>query len=149
MVSTDYHGRTGNNIFQYVFARILAQKNKLMMATNFPHQYFLKTTAPAAGHIVEGKAQAINDLYWAEHDQDWLQRDWQNKRVHCSGFFQNPTYYDDNKSMTKSFFDLPVIRAMPKNAIVMHCRLGDYHETGLRSVINPIWYLRILKFLLK
>lgn len=143
-VTCEYHGRTGNNIFQYVFARLIAEKNGLAMDTAWIHPDFIRVTTPAPGDRFVEPVVGINDLYWNQHDIDWFSRDFRGKRVMCSGFFQSPMYYDKHTDLVKSFFDLDKVEKRPKNEIVMHVRLDDYADPGLQSVIAHTWYAKIL-----
>jgi len=145
MVTCEWHGRTGNNIFQYVFARLLAYKNNLKMESEWPHQNFIKTTPHAPGETYHEPIVRVNDLYHDQHDQEWFTKDFRRTRVYCSGFFQHPKYYDGDSLLIKSFFGLPPLVKRPSNEIVMHVRVGDYADRGLRSVMEPAWYGRILK----
>lgn len=145
MLTCEWHGRTGNNIFQYVFARLLAYKNGLHMGTEWPHQDFIRTTVPYPGNTCHEPVVKINDLYHAEHGIDWYSKDFKKKRVYCSGFFQHPKYYDGFTGIIRSFFDIPPFKKRPSNEIVMHVRIGDYADRGLRSVMEPAWYGKILK----
>jgi hypothetical protein len=145
MVTTLWHGRTGNNIFQYVFARLIAEHNGLAMATSWPHQSFLATTPHKPGRMIESPLVELRDLYHDDHGQDFFSKKLVNSRVLCNGFFQHPKYYYFRDGDVKGFFKLPVIKKRPNNEVVIHLRLGDYADKGLRSVIEPQWYGRILK----
>ncbi len=143
-VTCDYHGRTGNNIFQYVFARLIAERNGLAMSTDWKQQDFIATTPHKPGTTHEAPVVEIKDLYWSQHDVDWMSMNFRNTQVKCSGFFQSPMYYDSNINLVKSFFKLPEMEKRPPGEIVMHVRLDDYADPGLKSVINPNWYGKIL-----
>lgn len=143
MVTTMYHGRTGNNMFQYVFARLIAEHNDLEMVTQWPHQDFCKTTPHAPGRIVEKPVEELRDLYHDEHGQEYFAMNLRHKRIVCNGFFQHPKYYDGNREKILTYFKLQ--EQLPVDGIVMHVRLTDYADKGLRSVISPFWYLRILQ----
>jgi hypothetical protein len=145
MVTCEWHGRTGNNIFQYVFARVLAYKNGLKMGTEWPHQGFIRTSLHTPGETCHDPIEKINDLYYDQHDKDWYNNNYNGKRVYCSGFFQHPKYYDGYADLIRSFFIIDPHDKRPSSDIVMHIRLGDYADPGLMSVIQPAWYGKILQ----
>jgi len=146
-VTIKWNGRTGNQLFSYCFARVLAAKNNLRLVTEWPHQDFIETTPHEAGEEHDEPVVTIKDLYWNDHDRDWLNQDFKRKRVYVDGFFQNPKYYDPNKQLVKSFFNLPEINKRPSNEIVLHWRLSDYYQVGpgkQGSVIRADWYAHVL-----
>ena len=144
MVTCEYHGRTGNNIFQYVFARLLAEKNGLEMCTPWCASDFIQMTRPKLGSKHDSPVVEVNDLYYDQHGVDWFSKAYQGKRVKCSGFFQHPMYYDGSRNVIREYFQLPPVSKRPNEHVVMHVRLTDYADPGLRSVINPNWYGKIL-----
>ena len=138
-------GRTGNDLFQYNFARLLALKNNLHLETEWPHQDFLKMHPFVGGEKYDKPVVYVKDLYHDQHDLDWFGTSLARKRIYVKGFFQSPKYYDRNKKLVKSFFNLPPIQKRPPEHIVMHYRLKDYYEVGKGgSVINPSWYAGVL-----
>jgi len=154
MVTIKYNGRTGNKLFSYCFARILAIKNNLKLETEWPDQDFLKTTPHEPGEIYDKPVVKIRDLYWDDHQKDHLANNYRKHRVYCDGFFQNCRYYNNNKELVKTFFELPPIKKRSSNEIVAHWRIGDYHEVRPKgsptgSVIRQDWYTTILMHKLK
>lgn len=148
MISIKYHGRCGNQIFSYIFARILAIKNNLKLITMFPYQNLLKTTPHEEGRIINDPDINVNDLYYDQHEVDWYSKKL-NGKVQVSGFFQWPNYYEGYEKLINSFFELPKINKRPTTDIVLHYRLKDYHDPGLKSVIHPGWYQNILGSILR
>lgn len=143
MVGITYHGRSGNQIFSYVFARLLAIHNNLKLITMFPYHKLLNTTPHEEGRILNEPDIFVNDLYHDQHEKLWFKNK-MNGKVHVSGFFQWPNYYEGKEKLIKSFFNLPPVKKRPKEEIVLHYRLTDYHSPGLKSVIHPGWYQNIL-----
>lgn len=145
MVTTLYHGRTGNNMFQYVFARLIAEHNGLEMGTPWPHQNFIKTTPHKRGRTIKTNPVELKDLYYDQHGVDFFSMNLKKSCVKCDGFFQDPKYYDWAEATVRGFFNLEPVQKRPPTDIVMHVRLGDYQDKGLRSVIQPQWYCKILQ----
>jgi len=138
-------GRTGNDLFQYAFARIIAHKNNLKLETPWPHDDFVQANPPNGGDVIEEPYVLIQDLYHDQHDRDWHRQDFKKKRVEVSGFFQHAKYYDENPDFVKSIFSLPPLEKRPPEEVVIHYRLGDYYQVGAGgSVIHPTWYTGIL-----
>lgn len=144
MVTVRYAGRTGNQLFGYAFARMIATKNNITMCTDWPHQGFVKTSPHPQMERHDEPVVHINDMYRDSHDKDWHHQDFRGKRIYIHGFFQHPKYYDQNEAMVKSFFQLRPIGKRPPNEIVCHLRLGDYFAPTLRSVIHPRWHQTVL-----
>ena len=138
-------GRTGNDLFQYIFARLIAHKNKLKLVTEWPHDDFIKATPHEPGDVIEENQELIQDLYWDQHDSDWFNNDYRKKRILVSGFFQHHKYYDQDKDLVKSFFDLEPVEKRASTDVVFHYRLTDYYKVGEGgSVIHPTWVAGIL-----
>jgi len=148
MITVDYGGRTGNNMFQYAFARIIAERNELALKTEWPYSRFIEATPCTSGEEYQGIPIFIRDLAVKDHNQLWHLENYKGKRVHIKGFFQNPMYYDSNKDLVKSIWKTKPIQKRASTDIVIHLRVGDYMDKGLRSVINPNWHqLCLLKHL--
>jgi hypothetical protein len=61
-VSINYSGRFGNNITQYIFARIFSENNGLQLITNFNHiNSPISFTDHITGAIIPGNQLIIND----------------------------------------------------------------------------------------
>ena len=143
-------GRTGNDLFQYTFARIMAHKNNLRLHTEWPHTDFIEFTPAAPGMVNDKPHTLIQDLYHDEHNRDWHKENYKKENLLISGFFQHPKYYDESPALTRSMFILPPVEKRPPGDVVMHYRLGDYYEVGKGgSVIHPTWYTGILMQRLK
>jgi len=144
VVNIKYAGRTGNRMFTYSFARIIAERNNLSLETEWAHPEFIEATPFIGGAKYTKRPMVIRDLEPKEHDKPWHLEDLRQRKVLINGFFQFPDYYDANKSLVKSIWKTPPIYKRPPNEVVIHLRLGDYMDKGLRSVINPSWHQMIL-----
>src|SRR5437016_1346828 len=89
-----YKGRLGNQLFQYVSARLFAARNGLCLATPFPHQEFVRMTPhdgdPMGDPDFETK---IGD------EEDPFGRAWSPRgRYIFDGYFQNSEWYHASRA---------------------------------------------------
>lgn len=149
-VSINYKGRLGNKIFQYVSARIFAEKNKLDLITELPndvleftqHKKFEEDNEGIKSVKVNSKSFTCNEINF-EGNGDYIFDD----------FFQNGDYINENEKLVKSFFILPK-KEKNKEDIVMHVRLDDFiHTEDIENpknwdnseIVNPYYYKVILE----
>jgi hypothetical protein len=134
-VSINYSGRFGNNITQYIFARIFSENNGLQLITNFNHTNSpIGFTDHTTGSIISGNQLIIND-----YSENILDAAWTPSNYLISGYFQKSKYYINRRNQILSFIKGDNI-SVNYDDIVMHVRLGDY-----LFKIHPEWYLNILK----
>jgi hypothetical protein len=145
MVSINYIGRFGNNLFQYVFGRLLAVKNGLALETEWNHSDMIKFAPNPTGERGAFGVK-IDDQHRAEFptNPDWLDLCWKNKHVMLKGYFQHPHFYDPNKKEIKSWMFLPALYKGHEDQIALHLRLDDYDVTGGKPIISPQWYAVVL-----
>jgi hypothetical protein len=138
-VDVDFFGRTGNNLFQYTLARLIAEKSNLKLTTPWCAPDFIETTPHKDGDIVMGDMIRITDV-----SSNPLSHDYGQNHVHLHGYFQDATLYNDYREDIKKFF---VLKKLEKNTedICMHLRLTDYWWDRNKSVIHPLWYHGILR----
>ena len=151
-IEIEYDGRVGNNIFQYVFARLLAVKNGLFLKTEFPHQEILRTTKHEEGDIFESPVMNIENggLYNSRQVRiskdnlyQILNKPLDKARYLIVGNFEDSSLYNYNEELIKSFFHLDKIEKNTED-IVVNIRLGgDFSYLGL--ILRPKWYLNILE----
>lgn len=137
-------GRTGNNLFQYAAARILAERNDLKLNVDWPFDDFIKVIPSNTGKIGSGNKIEINDTCSSKPHVNLLEGDYSGKNVELDGYFQNVDYYNVERYKIKSWFDLPKID-INQNDIVLHYRVSDYYSISVQSVIDPQWYLTCLR----
>jgi hypothetical protein len=148
-VHVKYKGRCGNKIFQYVSARIFAEKNKLNLVTQLDCD-LVKTTP----HKIFDELNIQDSLTTNSNS-------FKNDEIECFGnhynyifddFFQNCVFINKNQDLVKSFFDLPQIEKNTED-IVLHLRLDDMiHGTDITNptdwgdseIPHPNYYKRVL-----
>jgi len=142
MVTVEYDGRTGNNMFQYSFGRLVAELNGLRMGTKWCSPEFIRSTPEKPGRSVESPVEYIGDSYRDEHNRDFLSRPYSTMVV-CDGFFQDHRIYDQHRGAVRSFWDADPVEVNTRD-IVMHLRLGDYTSRDVDTIVHPGWFQRCL-----
>lgn len=149
-VKINYKGRCGNNIFQYVTARIFAEKNNLNLSNtlncdilkinqnnNFSNQPTNRTVFLRNNNFVN------DDLPFYGIDVEYILDD----------FFQNCVYINKHKDLVKNFFKLPEVKKNNRD-IVLSIRLDDKVHSNNRSnpetwdnaeIVHPDYYKKILE----
>ena len=140
MVTVSYKGRTGNNLFQYALARLIAQFNHLMLGTEWCDPKFVEATEPVQGDEVMGGGIKIED---GENLNIQFPK-YSLSRVHLDGYFQKAEYYNPYRDIIRGFWKFPEQQKNTED-IIIHLRLTDYWWKNNLSVIHPSWYRQILK----
>lgn len=148
-VQINYKGRCGNNIFQYVTARIFSEKNDLNLKEKLncglletsEHKSFQKEIKNNTIRL--NNSSFVNDDLPHQGDYNYFFDD----------FFQNCVFINNNKDMVKNFFKLPELNKN-MNDIVLHIRLDDkVHSNNIENpedwskaeIMHPNYYTSILE----
>ena len=135
-VSCSYTGGLGNNLFQYVVARLFAEKNDLIFDVPFCHGD-PGTIAPRPG-----RAFCEPVIRVGEHNiEEVFDSPAIDAYYDFSGFFQQAARYYAHRDLIKSYFLLPAQETNTRD-IVVHVRHDDY---GRAHRIHWSWYREILK----
>lgn len=134
MIKTNYIGRVGNNMFQYVFNRMIAEQCNLHFEETISHPFWKDCSSKnfpieVVPYNNEGKVKLSH-----------------GDSVSTAGYYQDPRIYDNNRELIKSFFKYE-INKRDCNSVTAHIRLKDYYEFGEGVVIHPEWYFKIFKLL--
>jgi hypothetical protein len=144
-----YNGRCGNKIFQYVSARIFAEKNNLNLTTELDCE-LLKTKQSKVfeePEIKNGIAVNSNSFHDDEIEFQGNQFDYI-----FNDYFQNCIYINKYQDLIPTFFDLPSFQKNNED-IVLHLRLDDkVHTSDMTNptdwsdaeIIHPDYYKKIL-----
>jgi hypothetical protein len=119
MITVDYFGRSGNNWFQYVYARLLSMERKHTLGTE-PPKTFLK---------------------FSEYDQS---QNTNGMDIHLHDYFQDAELYNNHRDSIKSMFILPTM-VRNYDDVVVHLRLTDYWWHKNKWVISPLWYRGLIQ----
>lgn len=143
MVTFASGGGLGNKIFQYVSARLLAEKlgYELMSECQFTHVLTPTTKNPGAVYnndqLIEVESINTGDIF---------KKQWGKRNIHLQGFWQNANYYIPNRNQIVGFFNERSTTTPDKENIVMHVRLGDYKIFGPGgNVLHQRYYLDCLE----
>lgn len=147
-VSINYKGRFGNCLFQYVSARIFAEKNNLNLVSTIGQD--VAQTKPHK-HNEEDIGQIIKKIDHKSFIDDEIPFSGNQYNYMFDDFFQNGNYINNNAKLVDSFFSLPKVDRNYKD-IVMHVRLDDYVHTNVNNpqdwskseIVSPAYYLSIL-----
>lgn len=144
-----YQGRTGNQIFQYVFARLIAEKNGFAMGEHFPCQgLFSEAIQPRVevGRVCDGDVGPIvfKDGLWPDRTPKYLEMKLTPWVYIVDGFWQDWRYYEPYRTTIRSWFTYPyqLPHTPEPDALVAHVRLGDYQR--YKTVIAPQWISKVL-----
>lgn len=146
-----YNGRCGNRVFQYVSARIFAEKNKLNLETELgcdivktsPIKNFDEISC-VHGIGINSSSFVNDEILFSGNHYHYVFND----------YFQNCIYINNNKELVRTFFDLPEFEKNTKD-IVLHIRLDDkVHSSDINNpenwddaeIIHPDYYKKILDF---
>lgn len=146
MVTISYIGRFGNNLFQYVFGRLLAEKNGLKLMTPWNHPEIIQFSPNPDGKVNSNRIR-LDDQHADGHPTNlaWLDQPWSSYHVDLRGYYQHPHFYEKEKEHIKSWMTLPPHKEDHKDDIVCHLRLGDYDVTGGAPVIDKSWYVGLVR----
>jgi len=148
-VEIKYKGRCGNQIFQYVSARIFSEKNRLNLVSSLNCEILKTTNHKIFKEEEEEGFQTLNNSFFVDDD---LIPSGINTHYIFDDFFQNCVYINKNKELVSTFFDLEPVKKNYKD-IVLSIRLDDkVHSNDLRNpeswdnaeIIHPDYYKRIL-----
>lgn len=132
VVHVDFSNGFGNNLFQYIYARLIADAHgsNLSVSLNrkggYAKKEFSKLGIKLKGHP-HPKAIKISDK---KASLKFLAKRFNSSNFHLHGYFENYNLYKDNIDKIKTWF--PPIKEKNKDDLVFHLRLGDrlfYHET--------------------
>ena len=138
----------GNNLFQYIFGRLLAMRHKCNLSCNFPSEdYYGKEALIALGitpeqHPINENFPTINVNEPINNRYDfYLWENYENNNFILNEYFEDFRLYDLNigmRSKIKSWFvKQPVTNT---SDLVFHLRLGD--RLIMKSQYEPGMFLK-------
>jgi hypothetical protein len=135
MIKVEYVSRLGNNLFQYCFGRILAEKHGYLLKVD-PIKGFKNTSKKINGKNYSKNGNIkIND--WTK-DLDKIIKNPPKKEIILTGWFQKYSFYKNYKNEIKKWLeiDYPNLPKISNNDIVIHMRRGDYIELDFALSYN-------------
>jgi len=145
MIEVYYHGRLGNNMFQYSFGRILAEELGYKLTIQNPddpeHHEILEFDS--VKEKIEGKEFKAPTLHLSGHqvpDFEEILSSQEQRRIFVDGYFQNYSLYKKHKNKIKKWFPIKYQNVgQSENDLVIHLRLGDnvHQEWGNHPYMMP------------
>lgn len=136
-VQVKYQGRLGNNLFQYIAARLFAEANNLKLLSILPENDVVQCSPRKDGNRIYGAPVPITD----EHDI--FNGLWIQAHYAFDGYFQRSRWYHERREAVLKCVELAPIPSVNRKDIVINLRIGDDYRS-LNWAINPSWYLTIL-----
>lgn len=146
MIQVKYKGRLGNNIFQYVMGRIIAEEHGLYLDAK-PLPYFINTNKEIKGRKLLGNPKKIGK----RHNINIYQKIQQNAIL--KGYFHIYDHYKNHKYNIRDWLWLEKSNLINKyninnNDVVVHYRLTDYKHKlkwnlsiqDIETMLNNIQY---------
>lgn len=130
MIDVKPEGRLANNLFQYVFARLIHESTGL--AVNYTVNTSIFTTPPIEGTRGEGQRLLVTDFFDTGKDSVLDLREvseaCREKNVLVHGFFQNKSYFNHRRDEVKAW--LGHIPKVNPHHTGIHIRKTDYVTLG-------------------
>ena len=149
MIYINYTGQFGNCMFQYAFARLLAEQNKLNLGASFgdyqcaPLQQYNEPLPRKGTKVID---DTVYYNFRLEHGSNIMDLDPDYDYV-ISGYFQDAELYNKHVDIIRKFFLIDYIE--PENLIdktLVMVRLGDFNHSGYNSeIIHYNWYKDVFK----
>lgn len=147
MITVDYFGRTGNQLFQYAFARIMQIVHGGDIYTPQPKVFLPLRPVEPVPITERGNTFNVTDNNSCEvmdKVPDGV------THLHLHGYFQKSWFYNQYREQIKNMFDLSLMDKWlfydtNYDDIVIHLRLTDYFWIKVNSVICPDWYADIVR----
>ncbi len=138
MIEVIYDGNLGNNLFQYSFGRILAEKLGYRLQAK-PIPGFLKTYDLVDGEVISDDKPIL--LRGQKPDLSFLDRLDIKRRILLTGYFQRAEYYEPHSKQIREWLKLEdtIAADIAPNDVVIGMRRGNDYipEHGLpRSYYN-------------
>lgn len=130
MIDVKPEGRLANNLFQYVFARLIHESTGL--ALNYTVSTRIFNTPALEGLRGVGAPITVTDFFDTGNDHlvdlDGVISEVKGKNVIVHGFFQNKKYFNHRRDLIKSW--LGKIPATNPDCTGIHIRKTDYVTLG-------------------
>jgi len=144
MITFSSGGGFGNRLFQYVSARLLAERFGFELGAEYDGPDTVTTTPPLPGYAYTDEPQfTITETAFTGNIFD---KTYESRHYHLQGYWQNADYYLPNRKKVLGYFNEKAPTDLNKKDIVMHVRLGDYKAFGEGgNVLHPDYYHKCLK----
>ena len=142
MIKVNYAGRLGNNLFQYAFARIIAEQKGYFLSAPEINGFDITK------EVVDGKKLNI-DMTLSNQIVDIDEILKYNCGIELKkAFLEQYSYYQPYKNIIREWYDIgPVPNDIRKkynynqNDVIVHFRLGDIYKKGRSLLFKDVDYL--------
>jgi len=151
MITINYIGQFGNRMFQYSFARLLAEHNKINLATPFgfdnivqttPHKQYTEPSVKKSQIILIGDKGYDN--FRQKNGSKVIDLD-PNYNYVVEGYFQDAELFNNYEDVVRTFFVVPEVKKNYDDTLVLF-RLGDFAHEGYNSeIIDFNWYNKAIE----
>lgn len=143
MVEINFIGRLGNNLFQYVMGRILAEELNYTLSYKYSNgshntgiNNFLSSNIKGSSH-----STPVETLIGHVIDLKKILSNSSSRKIILNGFFQRYEYYRPYKERIRKWFVVP--RSQKGNSVICHLRRDDYNQ-DITGIVNIEYYKNIL-----
>ena len=144
MITINYLGEFGNNMFQYSFGRLLAEANKINLDTVLPKLPCTQVKRFNEPNNKKGTVTIGDEIFRENNPDSKLLKLNPDYDYVLNGFFQDADLYNKYVSQIKGFFDINYPDPSLDKTLAT-IRLGDYHGQGPNSeIIHYDFYKTIL-----
>ena len=144
-VSIHFSLGLGNNIFQYVFGRLIAELHNMKLRHPAIPEFGIEArkNRPFTGYptkTIKVKLKIPDTQY-----HKFLDRAPNKKNYYLYGFFEDYTLYKPHLERIRSWF--PQVEKTNTNDLVLHMRLGNrlVQRKSLMSQVSPRQYANVIK----
>lgn len=127
MITFSSGGRLGNQLFQYVFARLLADHIGYRLDTTYAWNDTITATPHRRG--AEYNCDMSTILETKNIDNLFL-RQYERRHYHIVGYWQMAAYYIPYRKKILQYFNEKAPLRTNRKDIIMHVRLDDYKDFG-------------------
>jgi hypothetical protein len=144
MITYSIGGGLGNLLFQYVFARLLAEENNLELGTSWKKEEVITFTEPKHGAIIKHQPVLLNEMKHTLYPYSSLEP----RHYHLQGYWQNADWYLRARDKIRGWVKNTILPNQDCNHkdVIAHIRLGDYKHCGPKGqILDPKYYWDCLK----
>jgi hypothetical protein len=145
MITVNYSGRFGNNLFQYFLGRIIAEEKKMSImpyggqyshSVDIDHFFVTNTRTSSNSSIVIDDSYTSLDQILSYEDKNYI----------LSGYFQKSRFLEPYREQIKKWFKLkqaPDFEPKP-NSVAIHIRRSDFGWSQNSGMLSLSYYTNIL-----
>ena len=130
MIDVEYQGRLGNNLFQYSFARLMAEDNGVPYCMTLPENGAISSNDRDCGSPHYSSFTEVQEGFG---DQLWVPPVVQGDTKYL-GYFQRWGIFKGRQEQVRGFFNYNYPKDLHPG-VCLHLRLTDFHE--IPTLVKP------------